>query len=110
MTNPPSTLTTARVEEEPVASDAGYQKTLANFQIQMIAFGGAIGVGLFLGSAGALHRCGPGLVLAYALAGVSAFFVMRPSASWCCTGRRRGASWYVPGSSSDRGPATCAAG
>jgi L-asparagine permease len=77
MTNPPSTLTTARAEEEPVGSDAGYQKTLANFQIQMIAFGGAIGVGLFLGSAGALARSGPGLVFAYALAGISAFFVMR---------------------------------
>lgn len=77
MTNPPSTLTTSRAEEEPTGSDAGYQKTLANFQIQMIAFGGAIGVGLFLGSAGALHRSGPGLVFAYALAGVSAFFVMR---------------------------------
>jgi L-asparagine permease len=77
MTNPPSTLTTARAEEEPTGSDAGYQKTLANFQIQMIAFGGAIGVGLFLGSAGALHRSGPGLVFAYALAGISAFFVMR---------------------------------
>ncbi|WP_228555953.1 amino acid permease [Catenulispora pinisilvae] len=78
MTNPPSTLTTARAEEdEPTGSDAGYQKTLANFQIQMIAFGGAIGVGLFLGSAGALSRSGPGLVFAYALAGISAFFVMR---------------------------------
>jgi L-asparagine permease len=78
MTNPPSTLTTARAEEEePTGSDAGYQKTLANFQIQMIAFGGAIGVGLFLGSAGALQRSGPGLVFAYALAGISAFFVMR---------------------------------
>jgi L-asparagine permease len=78
MTNPPSTLSTARAEEdEPVGSDAGYQKTLANFQIQMIAFGGAIGVGLFLGSAGAIARSGPGLVFAYALAGVSAFFVMR---------------------------------
>ena len=29
--------------------DQGYKKSLGNFQIQMIAIGGAIGVGLFLG-------------------------------------------------------------
>jgi L-asparagine permease len=43
----------------------------------MIAFGGAIGVGLFLGSAQRLQSTGPGLVFAYAVAGLAAFFVMR---------------------------------
>ncbi|WP_414508152.1 amino acid permease [Streptomyces sp. NEAU-L66] len=45
--------------------------------IQMIAIGGTIGVGLFLGSAEALHDAGPGLLLTYAVAGVVVFFVMR---------------------------------
>ncbi|MEU6328639.1 amino acid permease [Streptomyces sp. NPDC047049] len=45
--------------------------------IQMIAIGGTIGVGLFLGSAEALHEAGPGLLLTYALAGIVVFFVMR---------------------------------
>ncbi|MFF3544900.1 amino acid permease [Streptomyces platensis] len=45
--------------------------------IQMIAIGGTIGVGLFLGSAEALHNAGPGLLLTYAVAGVVIFFVMR---------------------------------
>ncbi|MGW7486556.1 amino acid permease [Streptomyces sp. NPDC054786] len=45
--------------------------------IQMIAIGGTIGVGLFLGSAEALHDAGPGLLITYALAGLVVFFVMR---------------------------------
>ncbi len=61
----------------PEVDEEGYQKVLANRQVQMIAFGGAIGVGLFLGSAQRLHDTGPGLVFAYAIAGVAAFFVMR---------------------------------
>ncbi|SDG81246.1 L-asparagine permease [Sinosporangium album] len=43
----------------------------------MIAIGGAIGVGLFLGSGGRLAAAGPGLVLSYAVAGIAAFLVMR---------------------------------
>ncbi|MGW2412569.1 amino acid permease [Streptomyces tubercidicus] len=50
---------------------------LQSRHIQMIAIGGTIGVGLFLGSAGALHEAGPGLLFSYALAGVVIFFVMR---------------------------------
>jgi len=55
----------------------GYAKTLGNRQVQMIAMGGAIGVGLFLGAGGRLHAAGPGLILSYALCGAAAFFVMR---------------------------------
>jgi L-asparagine permease len=43
----------------------------------MIAMGGAIGVGLFLGVGGRMAQAGPALVLAYLLCGVAAFFVMR---------------------------------
>ncbi|MCF6475856.1 amino acid permease [Nonomuraea sp. MG754425] len=43
----------------------------------MIAIGGAIGVGLFLGAGGRLAAAGPALVLSYAAAGIAAFFVMR---------------------------------
>nr|WP_276329028.1 amino acid permease [Crossiella equi] len=50
---------------------------MSNRQVQMIAIGGAIGVGLFLGAGGRLAASGPGLVLAYAACGIAAFFVMR---------------------------------
>jgi amino acid transporter, AAT family len=52
-------------------------RNLHNRHIQLIAFGGTIGVGLFLGSAKAIHNAGPGLLLAYAVGGVAIFFIMR---------------------------------
>ncbi|WP_433623419.1 amino acid permease [Nocardia sp. CA-120079] len=57
--------------------DAGYQKSLRPRQLQMIAIGGAIGTGLFLGAGGRLASAGPGLVLVYAVCGVFVFFVLR---------------------------------
>lgn len=45
--------------------------------IQLMALGGAIGVGLFLGSAGAIKTAGPALLLAYAGGGAILFFIMR---------------------------------
>ena len=43
----------------------------------MIAIGGAIGTGLFLGAGGRLASAGPVLVFAYALCGFFAFLVLR---------------------------------
>ena len=57
--------------------EAHLARNLRNRHIQLIAFGGTIGVGLFLGSAKAIHNAGPGLLLAYALGGVAIFFIMR---------------------------------
>ncbi|NBE52885.1 amino acid permease [Streptomyces boluensis] len=59
------------------AGDAGYSKDLKARHINMIAIGGAIGTGLFLGAGGRLNSAGPGLALAYLVCGVFAFFVVR---------------------------------
>ncbi|MBU5894188.1 D-serine/D-alanine/glycine transporter, partial [Vibrio cholerae O1] len=46
--------------------------------LQMIAIGGAIGTGLFLGSGGTISQAGPGgALLAYAAIGVMVLFVMQ---------------------------------
>ena len=58
-------------------SAVALSRSLHNRHIQLIAIGGTIGVGLFLGSARAIHNAGPGLLLAYALGGVAIFFIMR---------------------------------
>jgi amino acid transporter, AAT family len=58
-------------------SDSHLARNLRNRHIQLIAFGGTIGVGLFLGSAKAIHNAGPGLLVAYAVGGVAIFFIMR---------------------------------
>ena len=50
----------ARLFEE---EQKGYHKGLKARQIQMIAIGGAIGTGLFLGAGGRLAQAGPGLVV-----------------------------------------------
>src|SRR5256885_2616279 len=52
-------------------------RNLRSRHIQLIAIGGTIGVGLFLGSARAIHNAGPALGLAYALGGIAIFFIMR---------------------------------
>ncbi|WP_104088295.1 amino acid permease [Arthrobacter sp. GMC3] len=55
----------------------GYQKTLNRRQVTMIAMGGAIGVGLFMGAGGRLASTGPALIFSYAIAGVIAYLLMR---------------------------------
>ncbi|HWF64757.1 MAG TPA: amino acid permease [Rhizomicrobium sp.] len=45
--------------------------------LQFIAIGGAIGSGLFLGSAAGIRGAGPALLFAYALGGLMVFFIVR---------------------------------
>ncbi len=59
------------------AEDAGYHHTLKPRQLQMIAIGGAIGTGLFLGAGGRLHNAGPGLFLVYLVCGGFVFLILR---------------------------------
>lgn len=45
--------------------------------IELIALGGTIGVGLFMGSASTIKWAGPSVMLAYIIAGIFIFFIMR---------------------------------
>ncbi|WP_434588194.1 amino acid permease [Streptomyces sp. A5-4] len=69
----PHTRTSPHVD----AGDEGYSKDLKPRHISMIAIGGAIGTGLFLGAGGRMAGAGPSLAVAYAVCGVFAFFVVR---------------------------------
>ncbi|WP_425833215.1 amino acid permease [Streptomyces fractus] len=64
-------------EAAQAESDEGYKRGLGARQIQMIAIGGAIGTGLFLGAGKGISKAGPSLILAYAVAGVVIFCIMR---------------------------------
>lgn len=55
----------------------GLQRGLKNRHIQLIAIGGTIGTGLFLGSGKAIALAGPSILFAYMLVGIVVFFVMR---------------------------------
>lgn len=53
------------------------QRRLKNRHIQLIALGGAIGTGLFLGSAHIIQSAGPSIILGYLIGGLIAFLMMR---------------------------------
>jgi len=53
------------------------KRGLKSRHIQMIALGGTIGVGLFMGSASTIQWTGPSVLLAYIIAGIFIFFIMR---------------------------------
>ncbi|MCS3432387.1 phenylalanine transporter [Klebsiella sp. BIGb0407] len=63
---------------ELAAADAPVLKRgLLNRHIQLIALGGAIGTGLFLGIGPAIQMAGPAVILGYGIAGIIAFLIMR---------------------------------
>ena len=60
-------------EEAPVE----LRRTLHNRHIQLIAIGGAIGTGLFMGSGKTISLAGPSIIFVYMIIGFMLFFVMR---------------------------------
>ncbi|WCC79940.1 amino acid permease [Cutibacterium equinum] len=68
---------TARSPHSEQHSEAHLHRNLSNRHIQLIAIGGAIGTGLFLGSGKAIHAAGPSIILSYLIIGTMLYFVMR---------------------------------
>ncbi len=58
-------------------ASSGYKRTLSNAHIQLIALGGTIGTGLFLGVGDSIHRAGPSVILIYIIVGIFLFLLMR---------------------------------
>ncbi|MDO4912638.1 MAG: amino acid permease [Lactobacillus sp.] len=56
---------------------AGFKRTLSNTHIQLIALGGTIGTGLFLGVGNSIQLSGPSVILTYAIVGAFMFLLMR---------------------------------
>ncbi len=50
---------------------------LKNRHVQLIAIGGAIGTGLFLGAGKSIHLAGPSILFAYTITGAILFLIMR---------------------------------
>lgn len=64
------------------AHEEGYHKAMGNRQVQMIAIGGAIGTGLFLGAGARLQMAGPALALVYLVCGIFRSLYCARSANW----------------------------
>jgi amino acid permease len=60
----------------------GYHKAMGNRQVQMIAIGGAIGTGLFLGAGARLQMAGPALALVYLVCGIFRSLYCARLANW----------------------------
>ncbi len=60
-----------------VKTEGELKRGLKNRHIQLIALGGAIGTGLFLGISQTIKLAGPAVLLGYALGGFIAFLIMR---------------------------------
>ncbi|MBA0205527.1 amino acid permease [Pectobacterium aroidearum] len=58
-------------------TDGTLKRGLKNRHIQLIALGGAVGTGLFLGIAQTIKMAGPSVLLGYAIGGLIAFLIMR---------------------------------
>ncbi|MEU2154336.1 amino acid permease [Streptomyces sp. NPDC019396] len=78
--NPQPTLTkaggTTGEPGIPQPSD-GLKAGLKNRHLSMIAIGGVIGAGLFVGSSGGIAKAGPAILVSYVLVGAMVVFVMR---------------------------------
>src|SRR3954464_5047652 len=53
------------------------ERGLKNRHVQLIAIGGAIGTGLFLGAGKSIHLAGPSILFAYLITGIICFLIMR---------------------------------
>ena len=64
-------------DQPPVGEPHELQRSLSNRHIQLIAIGGAIGTGLFMGSGKTISLAGPSIIFVYMIIGFMLFFVMR---------------------------------
>lgn len=54
-----------------------FSRGLKSRHVQLIALGGTIGTGLFLGAGQTIHQAGPSILIAYLIAGIVCFLLMR---------------------------------
>ena len=65
------------MDDENENNSSGYERTLTNAHIQLIALGGTIGTGLFLGVGNSIRMAGPSVILIYMIVGIFLFLLMR---------------------------------
>ncbi|MFT9281902.1 amino acid permease [Bifidobacterium fermentum] len=64
-------------QTQPTINEDGTHRSLSNRHVQMIAIGGTIGTGLFLGAGTTISQTGPSVLLVYLILGLFFFLMMR---------------------------------
>ncbi|WP_371580250.1 amino acid permease [Streptomyces sp. NBC_01314] len=77
MTSQPTLPSQADNQDSSSPPSPGLHAGLKNRHLSMIAIGGVIGAGLFVGSSSGIRTAGPGILLSYALVGTMVVLVMR---------------------------------
>ena len=72
-----TTATDTQSSSSSQPSSTHLARNLTNRHLQLIAIGGAIGTGLFMGAGKTISLAGPSILLVYAIIGFMLFFVMR---------------------------------
>ncbi|ANK66694.1 amino acid permease [Loigolactobacillus backii] len=65
------------MSEKQTGETQGLARNLKSRHVQLIAIGGTIGTGLFLGAGKSIHLAGPSILFAYLLTGIVCFMLMR---------------------------------
>lgn len=65
------------MEDRSIENTDGTIRSLSNRHVQMIAIGGTIGTGLFLGAGTTISATGPSVIFIYAIMGLFFFFLLR---------------------------------
>src|SRR5258708_18699087 len=68
---------TETTDSRSIPAETQPSRTLKGRHLQLMGMGAAIGAGFFLSSGSAIHEAGPGLLLAYLLAGTVMYLIMR---------------------------------
>ncbi|MDX3689709.1 amino acid permease [Streptomyces europaeiscabiei] len=77
MTSQPTLPSQTDTSDSSSPPSPGLHAGLKNRHLSMIAIGGVIGAGLFVGSSSGIRTAGPGILLSYALVGTMVVLVMR---------------------------------
>ena len=65
------------MNEKKQQGEKELSRGLKGRHVQLIALGGTIGTGLFLGAGQSIHLAGPSIILAYLITGIMCFLLMR---------------------------------
>ena len=65
------------IDTEAAPEEQQLQRGLSNRHLQLMALGGAIGTGMFMGSSKTINQAGPSAMLVYAVIGFFLYFMMR---------------------------------